>query len=314
MTSAASSSLRVPYDLRQAKQVERRMIVDLLQRLMQGGFRIREYQYTGLGSIYFVDFILFHRILGINRLWSAEYDTGITKRVEFNRPFSHITVFMEPIGDVIPKLDRDLKHILWLDYDYGISKSIVADAALAAYSLSPGSMLLITVDVEPPTPIALPAESLEHYRDEAGGFFDLEWKEEYFTPSQLGPSASRILFNAIANGAAGRPSTRFLPLLNLTYRDGHRMITVGGILAGPKEQTALMGCDLQSATYLRLNAGDPPFEIKVPSMTRRERLYLDRNMPCVRGWLPAEFEMNQDEVDNYAKIYRYLPTFAELYP
>ncbi len=57
MTAQPSRSyLKVPYDLRMAKQIERRMIADLLIRLRGGGFDISNYQYTGMGSIYFVDF------------------------------------------------------------------------------------------------------------------------------------------------------------------------------------------------------------------------------------------------------------------
>ena len=44
------------------------MIVDSLLLLSDAGFEIREYQYTGMGSIYFYDFILFHRLLGIHNM------------------------------------------------------------------------------------------------------------------------------------------------------------------------------------------------------------------------------------------------------
>ena len=46
---------KVPYDLRPAKQAERRMLVDAFMILSQAGFPIRDYQYTGMGSVYFVD-------------------------------------------------------------------------------------------------------------------------------------------------------------------------------------------------------------------------------------------------------------------
>ena len=44
-----------------AKQVERRMMIELLQLLSQVGFSINTYQYTGMGSVYYVDFVLFHK-------------------------------------------------------------------------------------------------------------------------------------------------------------------------------------------------------------------------------------------------------------
>src|SRR5438046_7513960 len=108
MTSPSGSYLDVFYDLRPAKQVERRMIIDVLQRLSAGGLQVRDYQYTGLGSIYFVDFILFHRLLGIKKLVSVEFDGRIKKRVHFNRPYSLIEIRLGAIGDAIPTVDKDL--------------------------------------------------------------------------------------------------------------------------------------------------------------------------------------------------------------
>ena len=51
----AQSCLKVQYELRSAKQVERRMLIDALQTLSASGFDISQYQYTGFGSVYFVD-------------------------------------------------------------------------------------------------------------------------------------------------------------------------------------------------------------------------------------------------------------------
>src|SRR5580700_2477566 len=117
-----SSTERVQFDLRPAKQVERRMFVDALQRLAHAGFQISDYQYTGFGSVYFVDFILLHKLLGIRRMCSVEYKGELRERVVFNRPFKCVKVKMAPASSVIPSLNRDLKHLLWLDYDCSISE------------------------------------------------------------------------------------------------------------------------------------------------------------------------------------------------
>ena len=114
MSVRSRSSLKVPYDLRPAKQIERRMLVDGFQRLAQAGFPIRDYQYTGFGSLYFVDFVLFHKLLGIHRMLTVEHDQSLADRVEFNRPFDCVEIAMKSAGEVIPSLARDLRHILWL--------------------------------------------------------------------------------------------------------------------------------------------------------------------------------------------------------
>src|SRR5689334_16559424 len=100
MIVPTESYLKVAYDLRPAKQVERRMLLDCLQRLARVGFDLPDYQYTGFGSIHFVDFVMLHKLLGMRNLLSVEYSAAIEKRVEFNKPFGLINIEMKSISDV----------------------------------------------------------------------------------------------------------------------------------------------------------------------------------------------------------------------
>ena len=314
MTTATRSYLKVPYDLRPAKQVERRMFIDVLMKLSTAGFPISDYQYTGMGSICFVDHILFHRYLGISRLLSVEHDPNIEKRVKFNKPFRHVNIEMKPIGEVIPNLDRDLKHILWLDYDDIIRADIISDVVLACNRLSPGSLLIITVDVHPPESGEGPRDWMEYYREQAGDYFELGWKADDFSPSRLPEASAGILLNAIKRGLVGRSKASFYNLFKFEYADGHRMLTVGGMITTDSEKNKLSGAALGSVPFVRLDPKAGPFVIRVPTLTRKERLYLDSHMPCDNGWLPDEddFELGQEDVNDYRDIYRFYPTFAEL--
>src|SRR3990170_8105958 len=120
MSGPRKSYTKVAYELRPAKQIERRIIIEALQKLSQSGFRIEDYKYTGMGSIFFTDYIVFHKFLGIKNMVSVERDK--TSRVDFNRPFGEEILKIEDglIGDHIVKLNKDKKHLLWLDYDYPI--------------------------------------------------------------------------------------------------------------------------------------------------------------------------------------------------
>lgn len=150
MSGPTESYRKVQYELRPAKQVERRMIIDALKKLTLVGFEIEDYNYVGFGSIYFVDFILFHKFLGIDNMLSVEHSTAIEKRVLFNKPYDFIKIEMKPVGEVIPTLSPDIKYILWLDYDMIIDNDLLEDVRMASTYLPVGSILLITVDVEPP--------------------------------------------------------------------------------------------------------------------------------------------------------------------
>jgi hypothetical protein len=312
MTEPTHSYLKVPYDVRMAKQIERRMIVDLLLRL-RTGFDITNYQYTGMGSIYFVDFILFHRFAGIKRMVSVEYSDDIKKRIEFNRPFNCVKVEYGAIGDYIPKLDRDLQHILWLDYDDRLTHGMLLDVANAATVLSPGSLLLVTADVERPKGADAPSEVRDYFAGRVGGFFDRTWTGRDFSPGRLASTNVEMIKRAVEQGKAGRAEIEFLPLLNFLYKDGHQMLTIGGMLGGKSEKRKISGCDLSDACYVRENFKNAPYEIPNIRVTRKERLLLDSNMPRRRKtWRPRDFELHDDLLEGYEQVYRYLPSFAEL--
>ena len=311
MTTPSRSYRQVFYDLRPAKQVERRMIMDALGRLMNGGIPIRDYQYTGLGSIYFFDFVLLYKILGMRRFLSVEYDTSITKRVAFNKPFEPIEIRMTSIGDVIPELDTSLRHLVWLDYDDRLTNGVLLDASGAANHLSPESLLLVTVDVEPPSDAATPEARAEYLRSEARAFLPYEFNTEWCIQSRYPATNLAIIANAITTGLAVR-GVGFHPLFKFTYADGHKMVTLGGMIGDAAVESRIDACDWSEAWYLRRNTHDDPYRIRVPRLTRRERLFLDQHMPGEPGWRPRAFELSGQELADYREIHRFYPLYGEL--
>ncbi len=322
MTAALSESyLGVNYALRPAKQVERRMLIDAFQILGFAGFPIREYQYTGFGSVWFVDFILLHKILGIQRLVSVEGAEGVARRVVYNQPFRCVDVVVDMSYNVIPLLSRGLKHILWLDYDSRLVSMHLNDVRMAASQLSPGSILLVTVDTEPPpredvhaedAPPEGPAATYDYFREVAREYWDRRFRVEDFGDEDIPEVATRLLERAILSGLAATPELEFLPLFKFIYADGHRMLTIGGMIGGRAEKRLLNKSTLDKCVYVRRSLRAAPFEIHVPPLTRRERLLLDQNMPCDKDWVPDGFELKQESVAKYRDIYRFFPGYEEL--
>jgi putative O-methyltransferase len=316
MTTVTQSYLKVHYELRPAKQVERRMIVDGIQKLGLAGFNIDTYEYVGMGSIYFVDFILFHKWLGITTMVSAEHDLTIPKRVDFNKPFGQVRVALQPVGELLASLAPQSKNIVWLDYDDTIRASHLIDLIRAGTYLSPGSILLVTVDVDPPADpdgnkVDDPKVWREYFEQEAGAYLGKSAKVSDFAESKLRDLNALILLKAMRRGLNGRP-LRFLPLFYFSYADGHEMLTLGGMVGGRTERTRITRSSLAKTVYARTNLRDGPFRITVPRVTRKERLHLDRAMPCEESWLPAEFELDAEAVRAYREVYRFLPAYAEL--
>jgi hypothetical protein len=310
MSKPTASYLKVPYDLRPAKQIERRMLIETFQTLAATGFRINDYQYTGFGSIYFIDFVLFHRMLGIKRMLSIEFDSKIRKRVAFNKPFRCVDLKLGKAGDYIPHLSRDLNHILWLDYDDILNSNQLEEVWLAAAKLSKRSFLLITVDVERPGDS--PKAIRDYFRTEAGQYLGTTNRLMDFVESNLVGLNRDVLTRCIESGLSSRPELKYIPLFSFLYADGHKMLTIGGMFGSDADEAELRHPFLSSLQFLRFKPDDTPQEIVVPRLTRKERIYMDKAMPAAGAWRPAEFELPEEYVKAYRELYRFFPSYAEL--
>ena len=303
------------------------MIVDALQRLQAAGFSITDYQYTGFGAIYFVDFILFHKLLGMTKLLSLERMTGLSSRMEFNKPFKCVDVNMVSASSAIPNLSKDIRHILWLDYDGVIHKDFLSDIQSAITVMSPGSVLLVTVDVEPPEDydykqvnptfdgtkeVLGPRHWKEYFEFQASTYLSLGLTENDYGRVELRSRTAEILKACFTRSIVPRAQMEFIPMFNFIYRDSHWMLSMGGMIAGRTEKRHLRSSTLSDTIYYRDDFDISPFEIAVPRLTRKERIYLDREMPCAEGWTPKEFDIDAAELRKYRDIYRFLPAFAEI--
>src|SRR5208337_456544 len=83
------------YLLRPCKQVERKLFIEALHRMSMFSHRypIKDYTYIGLGSVYYADFILFHKYLYVDSMICAEA-SDIPKRMDFNKPFDFVILKM----------------------------------------------------------------------------------------------------------------------------------------------------------------------------------------------------------------------------
>ncbi len=299
--------------------------MDALQLLAEASFPVRDYRYTGMGSIHFVDFAMFHKYLGIQSMLSVELSAKIERRVRFNAPYRHAVKVEtgKPVGDFISTLPKESPHLLWLDYDNVLSESMLRDVSLAVTELPKGSILLVTVDTEPPGKLASGKRhtpynfNAKHCRD----YFE-SIARDYVTPNNgdddfeydLLPGINiTAIRGAIEAGRVSSAEKEFQPLFNFLYADGHRMLTVGGMLLDLRQKRQLRQSRLLKTEYVRTSFDDRPFRIIVPPLTRKEQMYLDENMPREGDWIPEDFELSPDVVADYARIYRFFPTYAELF-
>lgn len=194
--------------------------------------------------------------------------------------------------------------------------------SLAVTQLPEGSILLITIDTEPPSDLSsgtkhtkynFSAEVCRNYFESIAQDYIMPNKgNKDFEYDQLPKINLRAIKSAIQASATSTSRKKFQLLFNFIYADGHRMITVGGMLLNAAQKRRLKRSRLMKTEYVRKSFEELPFRIAVPCLTRKEQIYLDENMPLEEGWNP-EFELSLEEVAEYSKIYRFFPTYAELF-
>jgi len=309
---------RVNYAVRPGKSIERKMLCGAFFRLSEFA-SVESYRYVGFGSAYFSDFILVHRLLGITNMVSIERHEQNAKRVLFNRPFACIDVKFGESNDELPALDWGVRSIVWLDYDGTLDPSVLADVRFICMSLVPGSAFAVTVNAQPPAPAVAPNDALAQVTKRLG-----DKMPENISPADLSGWGTagvyrRAIDNEIAEVLADRnaarpPQQKFIykQLFNFNYRDGQRMLTVGGVIYESGQQGLFDKCSFFGPQGLLFVRGEAdPYLIDVPMLTYRELRHQDAQLPCSdldgidRAGVPRE------DVERYSRHYRYFPMFVE---
>ena len=310
----------VDYSLRPNKNVFRKLMLGTLQAL-DGIYPIGSYRYVGMGSMWFTDFVLFHRALGLSDMISIERHAP--DRAAFNKPFDCVTVEKGETTKVLPDLSlEEKKAIVWLDFDSPfVGSSALDDLDIVSRLLPAGSVLVVTVNAV--------AECLDQAKDADEN--DLSREEALrgyaanLVPTNLGTDdlstkqypalVARILRAAIRHSlvSAGR-SEKFHDLFGFTYKDGQRMLAVGGLIDGADSAKTLADNEVCKNEFVQAE----PFEISVPLLTPREKAKLDqhhpRAAPIVRSQASRQlgFKLRQPQLDSFHRFYRHYPLFGEI--
>jgi putative O-methyltransferase len=316
---APASYERIHYGLRPAKNVQRKMLVETFRRLSEFG-TVSSYRYVGFGSTYFSDFSLFHKTLGIQNMVSIEKDVSNRKRFEFNRPFNCIKMMFGDSSEILPSLNWNAKTILWLDYDGPLAPSMLADVRFFCGSAQAGSFIVVTVNAEP---YELGQDNLR--MEELLRVFGRERIPPDFKEQELSGWGTSRVFRRILTaeilatlserngGLAKDNKMQYGQLFDFCYKDGDRMLTIGGLIFDQSQKTIYAKCGFEQLEFLRssLKSDSKPRLIEVPKLTYREIRHLDRQLPRPKSKRLTSPNVPLNDIKQYETNYRYFPTFAE---
>ena len=312
------------YRVRRNKSAERRMLSEAF-RCLSFFEPIENYRYIGFGSTTFADFTLFHKALNIKDMISIEKRKEFENRFEFNKPFHCVQMEYGDSNEVLPNLSWDKRTIVWLDYDGRLTGSVLKDVAFISQQAISGNVLIITVNAEGyrhnPKMSYKKAEKimLDKFRktiDRAALPEDMQGKN--FQGDEMAKTCRRMVFDEIKNALRGRNGLsspenkmKFKSLFNFVYKDGARMLTVGGIFHKFSDEETLSKCRFESLKDI-LGDNEELVEIKVPVMTPRECHYLNSRLPKGACDEAEGIGLSKDEIADYVRFYRYSPLFAEI--
>lgn len=327
-----NSFSRINYYLRPNKQVERKILIDILLQFRKY-IDLDNFSYIGMGSIYYYDFILIHRFLGIKNLVS--FDSAKTvKRFEFNKPYDFVNFL--PRYSTVYLAEHPWKEtntITWLDYDgtfHDNIESIINDIKIIAKNCNNHDLVFLTINCTPPRNAEPKKKFFEDYtRYISAEYRDMKWMKNENFPHLI----QNIMHNLLVNENL-HMENKYSKICSFYYKDGAPMYTLGGFFTSDGE---MLNNIASMHEYISFDPNQI-HDIAIPHITYKEKHYLDNNILKIKKWIDdytdlvrldepdtnlheklieefmnkeMDFELKTQEINNYIKHYRFMPQYFE---
>lgn len=315
----AESYEKINYSLRPAKAIERRILGELFTRLNVFS-PVERYRYVGFGSIYFSDFILFHRMFGFKNMISIENEGHNKKRFKLNSPFRFVKILFGEAIAILQTLKWGRKNIVWLDFDDPLDLDMLLCIEYLSKNLTSGSLLIISCNGSLKERASDFAGKEKILRSQLEGKITTEITKpnqiEGWTLSKLYRSViDSEIKTALVNrneGLSEGNRFNYQQLINIHYQENSRsarMLTVGGVIYNTNDLSKYKSCSFQQLPFYSDN--EVPYKIEVPNLTYKELKYLDTKIPILSNSL-NNHDIPQSDIDLYQRYYRYFPNYKDV--
>jgi len=306
----------INYSLRPSKSIQRQLVFDGIRKL-QAHLHLEDIVYVGFGSVWFTDFVMVHKLLGVREMISIEGNDVGYRRALFNAPFATVTVKHGFSGQVLPELfvDAALRAkpwLIWLDYDYELNESVRDDLRAVIENAPANSVLLVTFNGIEGKYGQAPERS-ERLREILGAVVPDDLPKSSCKGDRMQAALADLTLDFLKSSAAeiARPGG-FVSAFRIIYQDGAPMVTVGGVL--PAKGAARVAADVVGEADW---PGRPPAPIKAPHLTMREaavlQAQLPRDAPLSRPQVQElGFDLEDHELEAFQTYYRQYPAFAQI--
>ncbi len=329
MKKSKPSFEKINYIFRPKKQIERKILIELFQKIQNTlNIPISEYQYIGLGSIYYYDFILFHKYLNIRDMISLD-DKENFNRFEFNKPFDFITFKNMSTTDFLSNDDLYKKSFIWFDYDSSLirynkrnktflnTETIFKDIQIFTKKSKELDLFVLTVNIKIRDTLFESPRFKKAFIDEYDEYLSDQYKKVNNITFEKYPwIIQNIIVNIFRNNEQFHP-VKFRKLFSFIYRDGAPMYTIGGIFSENNLSSNLLA---KKDNFFETDE-NKFVDINVPLLTYYEKMTLDKNILNIEENMSSlnkekiiemlGFEMEPYELRSYLDYYRYYPQYYE---
>lgn len=316
---------KINYMLRPRKQIERKISIEILQELQQIVPGFEEFRYIGMGSIYYYDYILFHKYLKIKNYTSLD-DKAIPYRFKYNRPYDFIDFQNVISTEFLENFTFDSNIIIWLDYDSFLNEDVFNDFAILSRKCKQNDIVIFTLNVTCPYVIKKRKLVMQPFTSYLSGKY--QPFNKFLNKGKFSYLYQDICLNYFADKCASR-DLKFNKLFAIEYADNATMLTIAGIMGKTDEV-------VQRLTHSCVRTDEQIVAIKVPNLTYKEKFYLDSRIDLiknsiakiekkiqkipisaddekefVRNELDMKFELSIEDLKQYAEYYKYYPQYYE---
>lgn len=309
-----------PYHLRLNKAVDRLTLIDAMRRWVKLD-DLSKYTYYGMGGPYLEDFRLLYEFYPEIKMVSVEEDEDTFKRQQFHIPCrsSRLELKKTEFKSFIAQYDpKDEKSIFWLDYT-GLEYGNFEDFKVLLGKVAANSVIKITLRSNPIDYIG----KAEEFRKK---FETLMPQPSVDPPAAFEDFASLVQEMAQIASETALPAAMpmmFQPVSSICYNDGVGMFTLTGIVSMRADEASVRKA-FKKWQFANLDWGKPT-EINVPILSTKERLHLQRRLPCRKnagktlrrtlGYLIDENDKKTEtSLQQYADFHRFFPYFMKAIP
>ncbi len=319
-----------PYHLRTNKAADRFALIEAIKRLDKLGGKLEEYTYYGLGGPYLEDMRLLYEFCPEIPMVSIEENEEIRKRQDFHRPCASGTLQLKKTNvksfiDLYEPSDR--KSIFWLDYTR-LAYTCFDDFITLLGEIASGSMVKITLRADPRdywwyNHRSMRRKKIEEFRKKFATVMPTQSAYPPWASKDFAYLVQEMLQIAAEQALPAAMPLSFHPVSSFYYSDGTWMFTLTGVI-WPRNDKAAVERAFNGWEFANLAWARPKL-IDIPDLSTKERLRLQRCLPCSasRGaTLRAELGYLIDEdilktetaLEQYAAFHRYFPYFLRGVP